>query len=370
MAAPQAAAGLWNRVTMTETFDADLFATATYRVLKEYFDITLYRPSERQVIFWGNPMLHQRGWKRALNRRLGEVNARVQIERDHDRYRIVVSPLPHTIGRPPLIHLLLFALTFLTVLLAAAFREKGAAILTDPRLLLSGLPFTLTLLFILLVHEMGLFVAGHRRCVIMSYPYFIPAPTFLGTFGALIRTRSPIRTRNDLILIGAAGPLAGAVPSLIALGWGYATSTMGPLPPGPVMMLGYSLITWVLQALLFGAAPNGFAVQLSSIALAGQVGLLVTMLNLLPLGQLDGGHIIYGLFQRRQRMLAVMFLIFLGGLGFFWNGWWIWLALALLMRPYHPPVIDETIPLDPVHRKIGWIAIGLFVLTFVPRPIY
>jgi membrane-associated protease RseP (regulator of RpoE activity) len=94
------------------------------------------------------------------------------------------------------------------------------------------------------------------------------------------------------------------------------------------------------------------------------------MLNLLPLGQLDGGHIIYGLFQRRQRTLAVMFLVCLAGLGFFWNGWWIWLALALLMRPFHPPVIDETIPLDPVHRKIGWIAVGLFVLTFVPRPIY
>jgi membrane-associated protease RseP (regulator of RpoE activity) len=94
------------------------------------------------------------------------------------------------------------------------------------------------------------------------------------------------------------------------------------------------------------------------------------MINLLPLGQLDGGHIIYGLFGRRQKLLAILFLISLLGLGFLWNGWWIWMVLALIMRPFHPAVMENDLPLDKRHKKIGWLAVALFILTFMPVPIF
>ncbi|MDD4051442.1 MAG: site-2 protease family protein [candidate division Zixibacteria bacterium] len=354
---------------MPDVTEIDYLAAVAYKILADYFDVTLWRPTEPSVTFWGNPHLHRRGWKRELNRRLTAAGVQVRMERDGERYRLTVFRASESIGHPPLVNTLLFVLTFLTVLLAAAFREHGSDILSRPELLVSGLPFTLALLCILLVHEMGHFVAGHSRGVRMSYPYFIPAPTFLGTFGAIIRTRSPIRTRNDLVLIGAAGPLAGAIPSVIALIWGYMTSTVQPIPTGEALSFGDSLLSRAVQFFIFGSLPPDSAVYLSSIALAGYVGLLVTMLNLLPLGQLDGGHVIYGLFPRRQKELAIAFLIFLFILGFMWNGWWLWMVLALLMRPFHPPVQEQDIPLDGRYKKIGWAAVILFLLTFVPMPI-
>lgn len=354
---------------MPEINDTDLLAAAVYRVLSNYFEITLYHPSEKQIVFWANPLLHKRGWKRELQRRLSTMRVRLKIERDNDRYRLTVFPLPLSIGWPPLINTLLFILTFLTVLLAAAYRESGEVVFSNPTMLVSGLPFTIALLFILLVHEMGHFISGHSRDIIMSYPYFIPAPTYLGTFGALIRTRTPIRNRRDLILVGASGPLAGAIPSLIALIWGYLHSHFVPMTDQPVIVYGNSLMTWLIQQIMFGHVPDGFLLYLSPIALAGHVGLLVTMINLLPLGQLDGGHIIYGLFGRRQKFLAILFLISLLGLGFLWNGWWLWMVLAIIMRPFHPAVIENELPLDKRHKKIGWAAVALFFLTFMPVPI-
>jgi membrane-associated protease RseP (regulator of RpoE activity) len=111
-------------------------------------------------------------------------------------------------------------------------------------------------------------------------------------------------------------------------------------------------------------------IDFSPIAMAAKAGLLVTMLNLLPLGQLDGGHILYGLLHKGQHYLAVLFMACLAGLGYLWPGWWIWLALAIIMRPFHPPVIEKTALPDSRHIKIGWLAVVLFLLTFAPRPIY
>jgi len=355
---------------MRDDFDTDLFATSVFRIVSDYFDVTLYRPADSGVTFVANPVLHKRGWKHDFRRRLAAVKARARIERDRESYRITVVPTTRVVGPPPLLNGILFFATFLTVLTAAAYREVGDDFLTEPWLILRGMPFTLTLLTILVVHEMGHFWAGFRRRVVMSYPFFIPAPTFLGTFGAVIRTRSPIRNRNDLILIGAAGPLAGAVPALLAVIVGYAASDIVPAGGARLFTFGNSLLTLMFQRLFFGDIPAGMMIDYSPIALAGKVGLLVTMLNLLPLGQLDGGHIMYGMFRRKQRLLALLFMLFLVGLGSYWAGWWIWLALAFLMRPFHPPLIDESVPADRAHRRAGWIAIALFIVTFAPRPIY
>lgn len=354
---------------MPEATDIDIFATSVYRVISDYFDITLYRPGDHKATFWGNPILRKRGWKRQLNQRLAAIQVRAKIERDRDRYCITAFPQDHGPGFPPLINILLFILTFLTVLIAASWRETGQAFLSDPKFLLSGLPFTLTLLLILLLHEMGHFITGSRLGIIMSYPFFIPAPTFLGTFGAIIRSRTPLRTRNSLVYIGAAGPLTGAVPALIALAWGYTTSRTVP-PETSDLIWGHSLITLIMQLLVIGNIPAGLVLDHSPIALAGHVGLLVTMINLLPLGQLDGGHIIYGLFGRGQHFLAAAFLAFLFFLGWQWQGWWIWLILALFIRPFHPPVIENEIPVSRSAKILGWLSIILFIMCFVPIPIH
>lgn len=354
---------------MNNEFDTDLFATSVFGIINDYFDVRIYRPTDAGVVFMANPVLHKRGWKREMRRRLATVKAAARIEREREGYRITVTPLDQTIGRPPILNSMLFVITFFTVLAAAAYREVGEALLSNPKLLTAGLPFTLTLLTILVVHEMGHFWAGYRRRIVMSYPFFIPAPTFLGTFGAVIRTRSPIRNRNDLILVGASGPILGAIPAIIAVVIGYAVSHEAPAAPR-MILFGNSLLTWLVQQIFFGDIPTGMMIRYSPIALAGKVGLLVTMLNLLPLGQLDGGHIIYGLLRGRQRYLAIIFMLSLVGLGFYWGGWWIWLALAFIMRPFHPPLIDESLEPDGRHKKIGWIAVALFILTFAPRPIY
>lgn len=353
-----------------EKSDLDIFAISAYKIINDYFEITLYRPTKDRVIFVADPTLHKRGWKRIMMRRLASIGARAKIKREGDSYHIAVLPSGNSIGPPPLLNILLFVLTFLTVLVVRTSWETGAEFIDDPSLLFIGLPFTMTLMTILLVHEMGHFVAGNKRGVVMSYPFFIPAPTFIGTFGALIRSRTPVKTRNDIILIGASGPLAGFIPSIIALLWGYFNSEIVPLPSEPTLFFGGSLLTEALAYIIVGPVPDGYALQLSSIAFAGHVGLLITMLNLLPLGQLDGGHVIYGLLGRHQKRLAILFLILLFFLGYYWKGWWVWMGLAIIFRPFHPPVLNPEVVPDRTHKIIGWLAVALFILTFVPRPIY
>jgi membrane-associated protease RseP (regulator of RpoE activity) len=355
---------------MNQELDIDLLATSAYRIVNDYFDITLYRPTEGRIIFMANPTLHKRGWQREMKQRLSTLQARVRIDRDKETYRITVFPMTHSIGAPSLTNILLFVATFFTVLAAAAYQEVGGALISDPYLIYTGIPFTVTLMIILLLHEMGHFWAGYKRGIVMSYPFFIPAPTILGTFGAVIRSRSPISNRNDLILVGAAGPLSGVVPALIALIIGYAGSDLVARTSPPLFTIGNSLITLAAQKIFFGDFPSSMIIHFSPIALAGKVGLLVTMLNLLPLGQLDGGHIVYGLIQKGQHRLAIIFMVVLAGLGFLWAGWWVWLVLAAIMRPFHPAVIDKTTAVDFRHRMIGWIAVLLFIVTFAPLPIY
>jgi membrane-associated protease RseP (regulator of RpoE activity) len=354
---------------MSEVNDIDLFATAAYKVINDYFEITLYRPTDTKIVFYANPILHKRGWKREMNRRLAMIQARAKIECSKESYSITISRLTRRIDRPPLVNTLLFVLTLLTVLIMAAYQKAGNDIISDPSRLLEGIPFTITLMIILLIHEMGHFLAGYKRGVIMSYPFFIPAPNIFGTFGAVIRTRTPIRSRSDLIAIGASGPLAGALPAFIAIIIGYTHSEFVIQSAQPLFTIGNSLLTIVAREIIIGPVPQGMSIDFSPMAVAGQAGLLVTMINLLPLGQLDGGHIIYGLFGRNQRRLAILFLAILFGLGFFWRGWWIWMALAIILRPFHPPVIDEGTGLDRKHKIMGWAALILFLFAFAPMPI-
>ena len=277
--------------------------------------------------------------------------------------------LPRGRNRLRPIHVLLFLTTLLTTTMAGAF-QAGVNPLADPTLLARGLPFSLTLLAILMVHEMGHFVVSRLHGVDATPPYFIPGPPFLiGTFGAFIRMRTPT-DRRALFDVGAAGPWAGFLVAIPAILYGLSLSEVGPLAdPGGGLLLGDSLAFAALARLALGVAPADVTILLHPIALAGWFGLFVTFLNLLPVGQLDGGHVVYALLGRRHRWVArgtLVAILFLATLG--WLGWLVWAVLVAAIGLDHPPTVDDT-PLDPRRKVAAWLTVALFAVTFMPVPV-
>ncbi|WP_168060698.1 site-2 protease family protein [Candidatus Manganitrophus noduliformans] len=267
---------------------------------------------------------------------------------------------------------ILFLITIFTTLLAGSYQEGGEPF-RRPADLVKGIPFSFTLMSILFVHEMGHYVTSKYYGVKTTLPYFIPgpwAPFGIGTFGAFIRMRSPILRKNALLDIGAAGPIAGFVVSIFAVGVGLYSSKIVEIQEGNALLrLGDPLMFTFLAHFLGKVPPAGYDVALSSVAFAGWFGLFVTSMNLLPIGQLDGGHIAYALLGRKQRFLSigmVVTLIILGVIG--WPGWYIWAILISFLGLHHPPTIDEDVPLDLKHQLIGWGSIVLFIVTFMPVP--
>ena len=245
----------------------------------------------------------------------------------------------------------------------------------QPARLALGIPFSATLLFILLCHEMGHYFYCRRYRVSATLPYFIPFPSLAGTMGAFIRIRGAIRSRAALFDIGIAGPIAGFVPAVVALFAGLALSK--PSPPSlfaPELEFGHPLIFRFAQHALemilrdtVHALPLR-AVSLHPIAVAAWVGMFATSLNLLPGGQLDGGHILYAVFPRMHRYVTVLTVGILIPLGFQFRGWWIWAALLLATGWQHPPV--PRWPDVGFRRKLLAIfALVLFLLTITPVPI-
>ena len=268
------------------------------------------------------------------------------------------------------IHVFLFLATLLTTTLAGTF-QAGLNPFADPRLLLHGLPFSATLMGILLVHEMGHFVASRWHGVEATPPYFIPGPPFLiGTFGAFIRMRTPTN-RRALFDVGAAGPWAGFLVAIPAVLYGLAHSEVRALvaPVAGGIALGDSAAFGFLARLALGVSPKDVTIMLHPIALAGWFGLFVTFLNLLPVGQLDGGHVVYALLGRAHRWVArisLVVILVLATLG--WKGWMLWAVLVVLIGLDHPPTLDDR-PLDPRRRVAAWLTIALFLATFMAVPI-
>lgn len=235
-----------------------------------------------------------------------------------------------------------------------------------------GLPYAVALLFILLSHEMGHYLAARRYGVDATLPFLIPAPLLFGTFGAIIRMRSPITHRRSLFDIGVGGPIAGLAASLIVCVIGLSLSWYLPKPIAPrsAFELGNSALFVGLTRLVLGPAKPIDVVQLHPVAIAGWFGLFITFLNLMPLGQLDGGHVWYALIGRKQRYVAWAAFGLLLVMGYVFVGWVVLAALALLLlRVRHPAVMDESVSLDPRRKILGVFIIVVFVLLFVPRPI-
>ncbi len=265
----------------------------------------------------------------------------------------------------------------------------------QPLSLLDGWIFAVPLMGILLFHELGHYFLARRHGIETSPPYFIPFPNLIGTMGAFIAIRSPIYNRRQLLDVGAAGPLAGFVPSVIALALGYQFSTVDVVPAGTeALVFGDSLLTWTIQTLMVGPVPDGYAVWIHPVGFAGWVGLFVTMLNLVPVWMLDGGHIAYALFGKGQWRLGPFIFLGIVLLGLLVEAWWLyligfWIVLlgfyALVARLFmrvriplrrmysgqalrHPPVMNEE-PLDPARRVVGWLCLIIFLLCFIPAPI-
>ena len=292
--------------------------------------------------------------------------------------------------RPPIrlrpLNVALFLLTLLTTTMAGAYSAGAPVLLGVPASLpnlVSGLPFSIPLLLILFAHEMGHYLTSRRYGVDSSLPYFIPAPFpsvfFVGTFGAFIRMRRPPRTRREMFDIGAAGPWAGFVIAVIATAIGLARSQVTSLDTSQGgLFLGNSILFWGVSRVVLGVDPNSVNVNVHPIALAGWFGLLVTAINLLPVGQLDGGHVVYSLLGGRWHrivsraawvgcglMVLVPYLLHLT----FWAGWLLWFVLLILLGLGHPATTDTDMPLRGSRKICAWATIVLFVVTFIPVPV-
>lgn len=236
-----------------------------------------------------------------------------------------------------------------------------------PGYLWLGWPFAAALLGILGVHELGHYLACRHYHLAATLPHFIPAPTLIGTLGAFIYIRSPFRTRRQLFDIGVAGPLAGFVLAVPLLILGLAGSHIRVLGAGGALQFGWPpLMLWVWSWLRPGVAPQ--AVALSPLARAAWIGLLATMLNLIPSGQLDGGHILYTFFPRMHRGVSwamVGLMVFMGWR--FWDGWYLWAVLLLLMRARHPFVPRDE-PVGAGRAVLAVAALAILALTFLPSP--
>ena len=261
---------------------------------------------------------------------------------------------------------LLFLATFVSTLVAGSFLSGGNPI-ERPGDLLLGLMFNVPLLAILGVHELGHYTAARRHRVDVTPPLFLPAPSFIGTFGAFIRIRSPIPHRNALFDVGVAGPLAGVLVAIPVLMIGLGMSEIRAVGPGGIP-LGESLIFKAAARLALGQVPTGYDVVLHPVAFAGWIGLFVTMLNLIPSGQLDGGHIAYALFGDRYAEAARLVPYALLLMGILWVGWMVWAGLLFILGTRHQRTVFDEVPLTPGRRLLGAGAALLFLLCFSPNP--
>lgn len=280
------------------------------------------------------------------------------------------------------LHALLFVLTVATTTDAGMVHYAGFLMdfvnrsidLTRTELAIRGLWYSGTILAILGTHELGHYLACRYYRVDASLPYFLPVPLPLtGTIGAFIRIREPIPTKRVLFDIGVAGPIAGFLVAVPALFIGLSLSRVVRIPPDfDGMWLGEPLLFRAANWLIWGSTPDGYSVNMHPMAFAAWFGLLATALNLIPIGQLDGGHISYAVLGRRSSAVTVASIVTAVILTYFSTSWLVWTVLMVVMLmaygPHHPRTIDEHIPLDPARKWLAFAALVILIVCFTPVP--
>lgn len=317
-----------------------------------------------------------------LKRALGTKSAPMVQADEQFGAAILLMPEPPEKGKvakhvKPWVNALLFVLTVGTTTWAGA-AHQGVDLLREPGRFTVGLPYALGLLAILGVHELGhYFMARHHR-IRVTLPFFIPVPFALGTFGAFIKMRSPSENRRDLFDVAVAGPLTGLVIAIPALFIGLRSSVImaaDAVPAAGILHGGTSVSSSVLLALvaklsLGPAVLEGSVLRLSPLAFAGWLGLMVTALNLLPIGQLDGGHIAHAIFGRRTGdtigSVALWTLVLLGL--FVWPGLLTWAVIVYFIAGRAAAPLDDLTPITPARRWAGYAAFAVLVLILAPVP--
>jgi membrane-associated protease RseP (regulator of RpoE activity) len=345
--------------------------------LHDLIEVNAVYSSKKEILLRGFPKYDLRAREHEIRSRLAEFGGNIDIISTAPCLLIRLRPAETKKAGFPWVNAILFFLTGLTTLMGGALFEgvdwlgKPSLFIDNPLVIFAaGFPFSLSLLTILGFHEFGHYFAARYHKANVSLPYFIPAPTIVGTFGAVIKSRSAFINKKQLLDIGAAGPLAGFVVAIIVLIIGIKSSPILSITDeANVIYFGESLLIKFITYLTIGEIAEGQSVMINSIYLAGWVGILVTMFNLLPMGQLDGGHITYALFGKYQKILALTVIAGLALLSFYWPIWILWIFIGMVFRLKHPPTLLDEIPLDNTRKVIGYICLAIFILCFMPIPI-
>lgn len=301
-----------------------------------------------------------------------------QLDDTGDHVITIFRDRPDPKPRPWWPNALLFVLTVLSLLsvgagIQAGIDDRDINDITDLNLL-EGIPYAASLMLILGAHELGHYFAARRHKVEVTLPYFIPLPFIgiFGTMGAFIQIRDNVTNRKALFDIGVSGPLAGLVFAIPILFIGLATSNVEVIPTDQdIIREGNSILYYAAKYVTFGEfLPTGNEdVFINQLAQAGWTGLFVTALNLVPVGQLDGGHVMYTLLGRRAKALYWPIIIGLVILSLMNTAWVIWLFLLFMFGRFYAQPLEDITPLDPVRRTVGILVLVIFVLIFIPNPI-
>jgi membrane-associated protease RseP (regulator of RpoE activity) len=277
---------------------------------------------------------------------------------------------------PPSVNLACFLFTALTTLIAGSILtlndftpETIWDVVLTPSLWSLGLSYSLSLILILGAHEMGHYVACRHYGIDASLPFFIPGPPLIGTFGAVIRIRAPFTTRRALFDIGVAGPIAGFIVALPVLAYGLSRSTLVPegSRPGGISFPPCPLLSLALAWFFPGIGPED-VVEIHPVVVAAWVGLLATFLNLLPIGQLDGGHVLYALSRRGHRLVSRFGIVLLIALGVLLGGHHLVVfgVIWAIIGPGHPPVLEENGRLGAARALVAFLALAILILCIIP----
>lgn len=332
---------------------------------------------------------------------LRQYNAMPLFRIEEERQVIYIAPLqPEPPKDKVSTNVILFVLTVFSVMLAGAQPEGpipndfAGQLLALAKSIFTGWPFALSLLGILVSHELGHYFMSRYHKTPATLPYFIPFPLSpLGTMGAAIIMRGIPKNKRILFDIGIAGPIAGLIVAIPVLFYGLSLSTLGTIDPNPngfiegnsLLYLFAKFVTfgqllpapvepqgifyWIRYFFTGGPIPfGGTDVFIHPVAFAGWAGILVTALNLIPAGTLDGGHVIYGLFGDKSRKAFPYIIGLLIVAGFFWSGWWLWAVLLFWLGRVHAQPLDQITTLDPTRRLIAYSMIIIFFLVFTPVP--